>query len=798
MWKNYLKIALRNITRYKSYSILNVTGLIIGLACCVLIMLYIQYELSFDQHHRNASNIHRVATELQGHTHSGLKAMAMTRGPLAPALLQESPQVDKATRIWPVSSVKLKVGDTSFHEETIFFADAAVFEVFTLPLVKGATEAISAEPFSVVLSQRIAQKYFGDANPIGQTIQYMGDFDFKVTAIMQNMPRNSHFVMDFVFPLTAYELIADVDMTNWQQSSCYTYLLLTDSADPGTLESQFPALVKKYDTSARHGRHGQGTRLFLQPLSDIHLHSHMSGEIAPNGDIKNIYLFATIALVILIIGCLNYVNLATAHSIKRCKEVGIRKTVGARKTQIMRQFLSESFLLTLLALILAIFLVELALPAFNAFVERELQFAAIANLRFALCLFALISAVGFFSGSYPALFASSFRPATIMQGSLQLKHGRAPLRNLFVLLQFAISIIFIISTLVIKGQINYIFSRDVGYEKEHIVSVQLRDDDAGQSLEFLKTQLLTHPDILQVASSTYLPNSVRDQTAFRWPGKPDDVDVRCYVSFIDYDYVDLYGIEIVEGRNFSPEHPSDKQGAFLINQTAVKDLGWQNPVGHQLTHWNGQTGQVVGVVRDFNFHSLHKKIEPMYLYFEPKVRSYYISLKISSNRIPKTIDYISEKVTSAFPNYPFEYNFFDDLFDKSYKQERRMDALFSLFTLTAIVVSCLGLLGLVSYTTERRIKEIGIRKVLGAKVSGLVFMLSREFAKWVLLANFVAWPVAYIVMDNWLQNFAYQTGIDWWVFLVAGGAPLSIALTTVSFQAIRAALANPVESLRYQ
>jgi putative ABC transport system permease protein len=654
------------------------------------------------------------------------------------------------------------------------------------------------DPFTVVLSQKTARKYFGDVNPVGRTVRYMGNYDFRVIAVMQDMPQNSHFVMNLVFPLEAYQKINQYDLSDWRKSSCYTYLLLSEPADPVNLQGKLPALVKKYDTSARSQKHTHHSSLFLQPLLRIHLYSQLSGELAANNDIKNIYLFVSIALLILIIACFNYMNLATVHALKRTKEVGIRKTVGAKKGQITFQFLSESFLLTLIACLLSIMAVELALPSFNAFVERELHLSLILNANFLLWLCGLIMIVGFLSGSYPAFFISAFKPLSIFDTLNTKKRGKMSLRNGFVLLQFAISIVLIISTFVVKGQLNFIFTRDVGYQKDQIVTLKIKGEEERKNLDILKTELTEHPDILMASSSTYLPNRISDQTDFNWPGKPEDIEVRCYVSSVDYDYVNLYRIKIIEGRNFSRDFPSDAGGAFLINETALKALGWEDPLAHELIHWSGTTGKVVGVVKDFNYHSLHRKIEPLYLYFEPTVRNYYLSLKISGYNIPETIDFIKKKVETFSPNYPFEYNFFDTIFDEAYKKERRLESLFSVFALIAILVSCLGLFGLAAYNTEKRTKEIGIRKVLGASVPGIVVLLSKEFLKWVIVANIIAWPIAWYGMNNWLQNFAYRIDVGVWTFVLSAMLALVIALLTVSYQAVKAAIANPVDSLRYE
>jgi putative ABC transport system permease protein len=460
--------------------------------------------------------------------------------------------------------------------------------------------------------------------------------------------------------------------------------------------------------------------------------------------------------------------------------------------------MSESFLLTLFSFLMSIFLVELILPSFNSFFERELHYSFIDDLTLVLWLIALFLLVSLFSGSYPAFLLSSFRPLKIIDRTVFIKQGKVPLRNLFVVLQFTISIILIISTITIKGQLEHIFTTDVGYKKNQIVTLEIRGEQTQEKLDIIKSELKKNPNILMTSSSTYLPNWIRDQTDFNWPGKPDHIKIRCYVSFVDNDYIDLFGIQIINGRNFSRDYPSDQKGAFILNETAVKELGWKEPLMHQLTNWDGRTGQVVGIVKDFNLHSLHRKIDPLYLFFEPEKRNYFLSLKIAGSNLQPTLDFIKKKMTHFAPEYPVEYNFFDDIFNKTYHKERRMDNLFTLFAIIAIIISCLGLFGLTLYTTEKRTKEIGIRKVLGASSAHIFSMLSREFTKWILLANFIAWPIAGFFMHRWLENFAYRIEMNLWIFLAAGGMTLLFALITVCYQALKAAVTNPIEALRYE
>jgi len=793
MLKNYLKVSLRNIIKNKSFSVINISGLVIGLTSFLLIALYVKFEFSYDKYHVNADNIYRVATQLHGHHHGGFTKMVRSRGPVASFAKSELPDVLNAARFTTETDVKLAAEGKDFFEDEIFFSDPALFDIFTLPITQGSLVSFKDGFKNLVISEKTAKKYFGSKNPIGRPITYMGENVYVVSAVMKDMPENSHFKMDVIFPLDAYVQITGADFTSWRSSSVFTYLLLSDNADIADIERKLSKLNVKH-----YFRKKNASTLFLQPLTDIHLYSNNAGEIAENNDINNIYIFSSIALLILLIACFNYMNLAAAFSIKRSKEIGIRKTIGAAKKHIITQFLSEAFLLNFIAIVLSLFLVEMLLSYFNNLFECSLQLSSLISIELLAGFSLLLFLTSILSGSYPAFYLSSFKPVKIFRGPDIPAKGGFYLRNVFVLMQFTICIVLLISTLIIKSQLNYILSKDVGYQKEQILTVEVRGEEFDKNLAVIKEQLIKHPNILLASSSTYLPNRISDQSIINWPGRPDDIEVRCHCSSIDYDYIDLYGIEIIQGRNFSPEFTADEQGAFLINEQAVRELGWNDPLTRELKHWNGAVGKVVGVVKDFHFQPLHLEMEPLYLFFDPNNRNYKLSLKIIGDDIQETLAFVEDKVSVFAAEYPFEYNFFDDVFDRAYKNEQRMDRLITIFAVMAVVVSCLGLFGLAIFTTERRTKEIGIRKVMGASVAAIAVMLSKEFTRWVLLANLIAWPAAWYIMNSWLQNFAYKTGIGWQWFVLAGGSALLIALITVSAHTIKAALQNPVNSLRYE
>ncbi len=799
MIKNYLKTAFRIITRNKAYSFLNIIGLATGMAACLLILLYVHYELSFDRYHQNASQIYRIIKEDPGNYYLGSNQYALTPAPLAQALIDEYPEILSVTRIDSQGNNLISYGKKTFLEPVVHFADPQTFEIFTFHFIRGDSKTALQDPYSIVLSESMAQKYFGDEDPMGKILNYREAYDFKVTGVFKAMPKNSHFTADFLIPFESLGKVFGWKMDIWGDNSFYTYFLLREGADPGELEEKFPALIDKYAGDRIWSFQGQKTKYLLQPLTKIHLYSHVNFEISPNSDIKYIYIFTSIALLILIIACINYMNLATARSAKRAKEVGMRKVVGAHRKQLIRQFMGESVMMTLLSLSLALILVAVSLPAFNRFIERPLTLNLLENHQFLLGLFAVVVFVGLFAGSYPSVYISSFRPISVLRGAFSRGHKGKTLRNGLVVAQFIISIILIASTIVVRNQLHFIQNREMGYNREQILVMSIHDRNLPKKMEALRTELKSHPNITHVSLSRSLPNHVTSERIAEWPGKPDDVHVPIYVNEGDYEFIDLFEIEMARGRNFSPDFPSDANGAILLNETAVKALGWEDPLGREMNHWGREerSGTVVGVIKDFHMHSLHLEIKPLYVFLNPK-SGRYISIKVKEQNLPGTIDFIRGTIREFSPQYPFNYQFFDDIFDRAYRAEQKIGTQFSVFAMLAILIACLGLFGLASFTAEQRTKEIGIRKILGASVSHIAFLLSREFTKWVVIANIVAWPIAYYVMTQWLQNFAYKVNLGLFSFLLAGAFALFIALLTVSFQTIRAATANPVDSLRYE
>jgi putative ABC transport system permease protein len=786
MFKNYLLVTVRNLKKNNTFSFLNTLSLAVGMAAFLLIALYVRFELSFDKYHENADRIYRVIRE----------GRAFTPPPLGPALKANFPEVVASARILRSAKTLLSREQASFLEDEFYWADPATFEVFTIPFLSGDPKTALNDPAAIVLSQRAARKYFGHADPMGKTLTMSERHEFRVAGIMADMPANSHFVMDAVVPYEAYFRITGNDIASWRANFSYTYILLREGADADALDAKIAPAIEAPLLKAAGVKEPYPRFYYLQPMIQIHLRSHLMQEIGPNNDMKSILLFSSIAFLILFIACVNYMNLATARSVRRGREVGMRKVVGAQKAQLVAQFLSESVALAALAMVFSTVMVLAALPAFNSLVERRLRFNPLRDPLFFAGLVLVTVLVGLLAGSYPALRMSGFKPISVLRGAFARSSEGTALRNVLVLVQFSITIALIVCTIAVREQMRFIRTADMGYAREQIITVPVRGESIHRNIEAIKTELMRYPDISAVTTSARLPNDIDTFTSRDWTGRNPDEPIPIYYNTADYDFVDVFGVQIVRGRNFSRDFPSDQKGAFLVNEAAVRVAGWGSPIGRKLTHWRGDTGEIVGVIKDFHLRSLHHPIEPLYIFLDPGDFA-NISVKIKSTGIPSTIEHLKRVMTKYSSSYPFTYSFFDDVFERAYFAEQRLGRVFGSFAVLAVFVACLGLFGLSAFTAEQRTKEIGIRKVLGASDARIFAELSREFIPWVLPANFVAWPVAYVAMNGWLRNFAYRTHIGIAAFLVSGGAALLIAGLTVSFQSIKSARANPVKSLRY-
>jgi putative ABC transport system permease protein len=776
MFKNYLKVAFRNIRRHKGYSFINIAGLAIGMACCILILLWVQDELSYDRFHENADDIYRVIQDIKFADHS--TTWAITQGPLGPSLEEDLPEIINATRI-TARRFRLTYNDESF-EEVIGMADGSIFEMFTFPLIKGNPATALSEPYSIVITEEMAEKYFGNEDPLGKTIKADNQWDFQVTGILKKVPSNSHLQFDFLIPfIFGRELNYTVD--NWRNSQFRTYVQLQKGIPPQEVIQKISGYLYEKPTIEKDAK------LNLQPLKRIHLYSNYEFDTA-HGDITYVTIFSIIAFFILLIACINFMNLATARSGNRAKEVGMRKVAGANKTDIVRQFYGESIFLAFIALLVALIIVWLLLPTFNNLAAKELSMDVSGNLLVLLGLLGITMLTGIISGSYPALFLSAFQPVKILKSSLQSGTKGSIFRKILVVFQFALTILLIICTIAVYNQLNYMRNMKLGYDKEYMIYKGMRGDVRAK-FDSMKNELLQNPNILGVTASSNVPTYgyTFSNSLWRWEGQDPDEETLMRAVFVDLDYFKTFGMEVVEGRSYSKEFPTDATEAIMVNEEAVKVMGMESPLGKRLSIGTNNF-KIVGVVKNYHFRSLRQKIDPLILIYNPGPCGVLFA-RLKSENIPKTIGYMENIWKEFAPGHPFNYRFLDEALDDLYRSEQRVGT---------ILRYCLGLFGLASFMAEQRTKEIGIRKVLGASVSNIALLLSREFTKWVLLANIIAWPVAYYAMHKWLQSYAYSTNVALWSFFLSGALALVIATVAVSYQSIKAAVANPADSLRYE
>jgi len=787
--KNYLKVAIRNIIRHKGYSIINIAGLAVGMACFIMISLWVLDEKSYDNFHENADDIYRVVEEQRVSADNTLR-VSVTPGPLGQALIDDFPEIENFCRLkyFPIN-ILFQINDNNYNENTVEFADQSVFDMFTFQFIKGEPETALTDKYSLVMTERMAKKYFGDDDPIGQIVIVNNDWNLKVTGIIEEVPHNSHLKFDFLIP---FEILADVglDLNQWGNNSFHTYVQLEENANYDAINTKITSYIKKHDPETY-------TYLSLQPLSKIHLHSDYIADVPGHGNITYVYIFSAIAIFVLIIACINYMNLATARASKRAREIGLRKVVGAERLQIVKQFLGESIIISLIALGLALILVELFLPTLNNIFSRSLSLNFGENTNLIFLLIGIVIITGIVAGSYPSLILSSFNPVKVLKSSSVMASSGAKLRKALVLIQFSLSIILIIGTIIVYEQIEYIRNKNLGFDTEHVVYMETSNDLRDKYQSF-KNELLNHPDILNITYSSDLPMGMSTSTdGVNWDGKDTETEVSMYVTGVDFGYIKTFNMEIAQGRDFSEDFGTDSSSAYIVNEAAAKYISSsESPVGQRFALWQIE-GTVIGVVKDYNFRSLHNQIEPMVLQIGI-MRNSYISVKISSENIPTTIETLKKVCNKYAPENPFEYSFLDDTFADQYRNEMQIGSIVRYFTVMAIFIACLGLFGLSSFTAEQRTREIGVRKVLGASVANIILKFSLEFVKWVLLANIVAWPIAWYAMSKWLHGYAYRTQISWTVFVYSAIIGLGVVILTVSYQAIKAALANPVKSLRHE
>jgi putative ABC transport system permease protein len=806
MLHNYIKIALRNIFKHKGYSLINIIGLAVGLACCVLILLYVQDELSYDRYHEKADRIYRVIEEvrLEG---VGEESSSMPF-PTGETLPLEYPEVIEASiRFYnfqlPTMALEYGTsGEKLFNEPRFFFVDPEVFQVFDFPLRDGDPETALAEPNTIVITESMAYKYFENENPLGKVLRLQGQVELRVTGVLHDIPLNSHFQFDFLasFPTLKRFYGGNLPRT-WYWNPCWTYILLKEGASASDLQARFPGLVQKYFPDSIKDK----VEIKLQPLTDIHLYSHLDYEINPNSDISYVYIFSAIAVFVLIIACINFMNLATARSTNRSREVGMRKVLGAYRMQLVKQFLGESMLLCTIAAFLSILIVEIVLPAFNTFSGKALTTDLLSDWRFLASLIAITVTVGIFSGIYPAFFLSGFEPVRVMRGSLEKSGRRSAFRKILVVVQFAISIFLIIGTLICFQQLDFLRNSQLGFNKDHVVMLPSYGTPINRWYERFRERILQDPHVMYVTATEDVLGAKFQTGSFIPEGALESNMQQIPLLEVLWDFTETFDMKMVAGRSFSRKFPTDKTQGIIINESSAQRFGWspEEAVGKRLRQQNGLMLTVIGVVRDFNYTSLALPITPFMLEMPRNPnnvagRTRYVCAKISGAVTPETLKFIGSVWDELVPNRSFSYFFLNDELDKLYDAEENMGRVFGIFAGLAILIACLGLFALASFTTELRTHEIGIRKVLGAKVSGIALLLSTEFAKWVLIANLIAWPSAYFIMQNWLDGFAHRVNIRILTFLLATLLALGIALLTVSFQAVKAALADPVSSIRHQ
>ena len=800
MLQNYFKIALRTLRKHKGYSFINIFGLAVGLACCFLILLFVQEERSYDQFHDNADRIFRVATSAQPPNDAPLDRFAVTARVVGHTLREDFPEVEAVTRINPWNP-SLRVGDEQFYGEEFGFVESSFFEMFTFPFVAGGGAGVLDEPNSVVLSETTARKIFGTTDAVDRTVTLNDSLDFVVTGVMADIPENSHMEADvFVSYAWLRSQNEAAETGQWLNLNGYVYILLKEGVNWRTFEDKIRLL-----TMDRNGEQltqiGFHVTHELQPLPEIYLYSDRQAEIGPTGDASYVVLFSAVALFVLLIACINFMNLATARSMERAKEVGIRKVVGSTRAALVRQFLAESVLLCLVALVLAMALIAAVLPLFNTLAEKELAYTALLTPGFLAGLLGVTLVVGLLAGSYPAFVLSSFRPVQVLKGAFRTSSRGAVLRKGLVVFQFAISVALIASTLIVFSQLDYMKSRDLGFTRDPVlvVDAQSAPGNPADHYERTKAEFARLADVRQVSASNTMPGNNAWLLIYFAEGLPDTDSRRAQVAVVDHDYVETYGMTMAAGRDFSAEFETDLTEAVMVNELLVEQVGWGTPeeaLGKTI-RLNGQTRTVVGVLENYHHNSLKLALEPMIFAVIPQTFAFY-SLRLDTDNLTRTMSEVERTWERLFPEIPFNSFFLDDNLDQLYRTEQRLSRIFTAFAGLAILIACLGLFGLAAFTAQQRRKEIGVRKVLGATVPGIIGLLSKEFTALVTVAVVVAIPLTYYGMGRWLETFPYHTEIGANIFLVTGLIAVAIAFLTISYQALRAALTDPVRALRYE
>ncbi len=798
MLRNYIKVIIRNVVKQKAYTFINIAGFAVGLATCILILLYLIHELSYDNFHSNADRIYRIGVE--GNLSGENVKYPLSNLGTGPAMLKDYEEVESFTRLYGLPRIPVKYGENSFFEERLAYVDPRFFEVFSFSLIQGNPKKALEAPYSIILTRDMAEKYFGDDNPLGKQLKLNNRYDYNVTGVIENFPENSHLKVDFLCSIETFYVINDRDVEEWTNFNNYTYLLLRENVSAGAFVSKFPAFIENYLPNLKKLLGGE-LNYFIQPVTDIHLHSNLGYELPGNSDIAYVYIFSAIALFILLIACINFMNLATARSAGRAKEVGLRKVMGAEKQMLVKQFLAESMLTCVVSLIVAVGLIRLALPFFNSIsgMKLKIPFGEIPWLIPAFIGFTLVT--GLLAGSYPAFFLSAFEPVTVMRGTLKSGAASNKFRSVLVIVQFVISIVLLSGTGVMLNQLRFMKNKNLGFNKENVIVIPILDQSIRESIREIKSEIRSHSDVIDVCAASDLPGNYPDYSVFVPEGYTLEQTQLMHRINGDTDLVTTLGMKIIAGRNFSIEFSTDPDDAIIINEVAAKKYGWDNPIGKKIGFFSGDEMKevryrnVIGVVQDFHVRSLHDKILPLLLTNESGYLE-EIAVRINAGSVSGVLDFLKEKWTKFDPNRPFDYYFLDRNFNQQYQSDESLQKIIGCFTLFAIFIACLGLYGMASFMAEQRFREIGVRKTLGASVPNIIVLISKDVVKLIIIANIIALPIAYYVFHRWLESFAYHTQISALTFLVSAALVFFIGYSTTAYQSIKAALLNPVEAIR--
>jgi putative ABC transport system permease protein len=805
MIKNYLKSAYRNIVKNKFYSILNILGLSIGLTAFIFLYLHINDEMSYDSYHEHADRIYRIESNF---TIAGKNEMfAIVPVPMGPALQLEYPEVEKVVRIYGAGNTLFRNDEKESYEEDFYFTDSTFFEVFTHDLIMGDPTRCLVEPLSIVLTKSIAEKYFGDKDPLGLMLESGTGRQYKITGVMADVPANTHLRFDALISGTTLSAEAGEEEFNSMEPNrfwnigVYTYLMLNENSEMQSIHDKFPEFYEKYMKSVGDMINAS-YELMSTPLKDQHF-SEQVGSDLPKGNKAFIYIFIAVALFILLIAAINYMNMATARSAKRAREVGIRKVAGAQRSQLVRQFLGESLLLSYISLLLAVLLVYIFLPEFNILSGKSIGNEIFSNPILIIGVILVATIIGIISGSYPAFYLSSFNPVTVVKGTVARVGGSGILRKILVVFQFFIATAMIIGAIIVSQQLNYLRNKDLGFDINNMMVLEMQDTAFRAKAEMFREELLQNPNILGVTNSIGVPGANNWIQVVRMEKDTSFIDESSIITIVDYHYLDVYDIKLAQGRFFDEAMGTDDSAAVVVNEALVETYGWEEPIGKKI-NWGfdlegnpGRQMKVIGVIEDYHYKSLHNHVQPQMM-FPAEFRKYHLTLRLREEGMPETIGFIEEKWNDFGANRPFNYRFLRETWDEMYTAEKDLGIIFSIATILTIFIALLGLLGLSSFVAEQRTKEIGIRKVLGASIANVVNLLYKDFAILILIAFVLAIPIAWYVLGLWLENFAFHITIGLWAFILGGIMSLAVGMLSISFHILKAATSNPVDAIKYE